>query len=284
MKATISIIFFFSIVIVCGQSPSPLDTIKETESIGVYVSNMQRNMKERDFGRALTNINKALAAVKDSTEANLDYLELVVYKSEVYSWFQRLDEAERTILIAMGLNKDDVETIVKSIDKSADEKLITLAEKIKKYPSSKTRIGPHIGLSLIYNILGDSIKLQKEQQLMFERPKKNKSMDWVIKTSFALFKVRQSKVTAYGYIWRIKEAMKTEGETRNNQKYLAHYLYQIGEFKKAGIISDKYLAIDKNDIDFLFVKMNIAMALGNVAEMKNYEDKLRSINPKLLGN
>lgn len=241
-----------------------------------YIEKMQYYMQQRNFNEALFNINKAFTFIDDSTETNPEFIDLAIYRSEMYSWFQQLDKAEMSLLKAIGISGADAEIIVKSTDPENDKALKEVVKKLIKYPGAKTKFGPHIALSMVYNILGDTINLQNEQQLMAERPNME---DWVISTCMALYKIRASKERAHGYVRRIKADVEKEGETKKNQMYLAHYLFETGQFAEAEKIADKYLELDKSALDFLYVKMNIAMALGNVDQMKAYEDRILEINP-----
>lgn len=250
---------------------------KGTDNLDTYFERMEYYLGQKDFKQALFNIEKAVATTEDKTEENKVFMGLAVYHSKVYSIFQHLDEAETVLLKATGLSNEDIEVIVNSNSPSSHNDLKALAEKINTYPTTKTKVGPHITLALIYNILGDSINLQKEQQLMMER---SKMSDWVINISMELYGIRATKENAYGYIGFIKEELKKEGETKENQLQLASYLLQIGQFKAAGIIADKYLKKEEENIDFLFIKTNIEMALGNIQKMKAYENIIAEINPK----
>ena len=167
------------------------DTIKFKQTnisdnrYNTYIEKMKYYMEQRDFKQALYNVNKAIAIMDDTTENNPSFIDLAIYRAEVYSWFQHLDNAEMSLLNAIGILKEDAEIIVKSTDIANNKDLKKTAKKINNYPSSKTKFGPHIALSLIYNILGDTVNLQKEQQLMAERSVMD---DWVISTSMALYK------------------------------------------------------------------------------------------------
>ncbi|HKX85381.1 MAG TPA: hypothetical protein VJL37_01825, partial [Flavobacterium sp.] len=138
-------------------------------------------------------------------------------------------------------------------------------------------VAPHITLAYLHNILGDTIKLNQEQQLMMER---SNSSDWVIQISMELYKLRGLKENTYGGIKFLKERIATEGETRDNQLELAYSLLTVGQFDEARVITDKYLLKNSKDIDFLFMRLNIEMSFGNLDKMKDYESKILAINPK----
>src|SRR5690606_23066707 len=123
--------------------------------------------------------------------------------------------------------------------------LKALVKTISNYPNIKTKVAPHIALAYLYNIIGDTINMKAEQQLMMER---SDNSDWVIQISLALYKIRGLKENTYGEIQFLKEKITKEGETRENQLQLASDLLTIGQFKEAGLISDKYLVKDSKDI------------------------------------
>jgi len=247
------------------------------DDLDTYVEKMDYYLGKRDFKQALFNIEKAIATIEDKTEYNEIYMGLALYHSKVYSMFQHLDAAETVLLKATGLPNEDIDVIVNSNNSSTHNDLIKLAEKINNYPAIKTKVGPHITLALIYNVLGDTINLKKEQQLMMQR---SGMSDWVINISMELYGIRAAKENAYAYIGLIKEEIKKEGETKENQLQLASYLLQSGQFQNAEIIADKYLKIYEKDIDFLFIKTYIEMAIGNIQKMKDYENMILEIKPK----
>lgn len=250
---------------------------QQTDNLDSYIEKMEYYTGKRNFKQALLNVEKAVSTMDNKTEENKVYMGLAVYHSKVYSMFQHLNKAEIVLLQAAGLANEDIDVIVNSIDSSTYNNLKTLIEKINNYPTTKTKVAPHITLALIYNILGDSVNLQKEQQLMMER---SGMSDWVINISMELYKIRAAKENAYGNIGHIKDEIKNKGETRENQLRLANCLVQSGQFKAAEIIADKQLKKNKKDIDFLYIKTNIEMALGNVQKMKEYENIILEINPK----
>lgn len=248
-----------------------------TDDLDTYIEKMDYYLAQRDFKEALSNVEKAVGSIEDKSENNKIYMGLAVYHSKVYSLFQHIDEAETVLLKATGIPDEDIAVIVNAKDRSAHNDLKELAKRIEKYPQTATKVGPHITLALIYNILGDTITLQKEQQLMMER---SEMSDWVIKISMELYGLRALKENAYGYIGLIEEKLKKEGETRDNQIDLARYYLQVGQFEKARQIARKYLEENEKDVDFLIVETNIEMGLGNVDKMKELEKKILEIDPK----
>lgn len=251
--------------------------LEGTDDLDTYVEKMESALNKRDFKSALRNIEKAIGTQTDKTENNKVYMGLIVYHSKVYSMFQHIDEAETVLLKATGVPDADIATIVKTNYPPAVIELKSLANKISNYPDIKTKVAPHITLAYLYNILGDTIKMKEEQQLMMER---SNTSDWVIQISLELYKIRGLKENTYGEMKFLKEKISKEGETRANQLELASDLLTVGQFNEAGIIADKYLLKNNKDIDFLFIKLNIEMAFSNLDKMKEYESKILAINPK----
>lgn len=251
--------------------------IDGTDDFDSYIEKMEYSLNQKDYKSALSNIEKAIGTVEDKSEGNKIYMGLAVYHSSVYSMFQHIDEAETILLKATGIPDNDVTAIVKTNYPPATNELKALVKTISNYPDIKTKVAPHIALAYLYNIIGDTTNMKAEQQLMMER---SDNSDWVIKISLALYKIRGLKKNTYGEIQFLKEKITKEGETRENQLQLASDLLTIGQFKEAGLISDKYLLKDTKDIDFLFIKLNIEMAMGNLDKMKDYEKKILAINPK----
>ncbi len=249
----------------------------DANDLDSHIERMEYYMNERDFKNALNSVEKALATLDNKTENNKIYMGLEIYHSKVYSFFEHLDEAEAVLLKSLGLAEPDMNTLVTSNYEPPVETLNTLVNKLSEAPETKTRVGTHIVIAYIYNILGDTVNLKKEQQLMWELSDKS---DWVVKTSLALYKVRARKEEAHGQLQFEKAEIEKNGETKKNQVKLGFLLYKTGQFNEAGKIADKYLATDPKDIDCLFLKTNVEMALGNFEKMKALEKEILIIDPK----
>jgi len=247
------------------------------DNLDTYVEKMEHYKNQRDYKQALANIEKAIATIDDKSEDNAVYMGLAVYHSQVYSYFQHLDEAEAVLLRACGLPEADVAKIVASNSRPSD--LTDLAQKIIRSPEAKTDVGPRLSLAFIYNILGDTVKLKQEQQLMMER---SGMSDWVINVSMELYKIRGAKEQAYDSIDAIRDEIKNEGETKKRLYALAYYLTQIGNYSEAEKIADKALAANDKEFEFLMIKANVAMAQGNVEEMKKYMAAVEKKSPGAL--
>lgn len=253
------------------------ELIDGKDDIDSCITKMKYSLNQKDFKSALSNIENAIALVDDKSEGNKLYMSLVGYHASVYFDFLHIDAAEAILLKATGIPDNIVEAIVKTNYPRAINELNGLIKTINNYPETKTKVAPHIALAYLYNIIGDTIKMYAEQQFMMEQ---SDNSDWVIQISLALYKIRGLKENTYSEIQFLKEQISKEGETRENQLQLASRLLIIGLFKESGLISDRYLEKASRDIDFLFVKYNIEMAMGNLEKMRDYEKKILAINPK----
>lgn len=252
-----------------------------SDSSDLYVERTVEYMKKRDFNASLMSIQQAIDLVDDSTEDNPEFMWLVILKARVYEQFQQVEEAESTLLDATGIPAADLRTLVDAHDSTAFGALRSLADKMTEYPDMVTRIGPHVALALVYNILGDSTAIRTEQKLMMDRADTAEE-DWVLRMSMDLYRLQTNKEMAYAKLAAERSAIATEGETRENQLALSAYLIDLGRFKEAAPIADKYLALDPKDLDFLIVKVNIAMGSGDVVEMEKRRAETLSIDPHAL--
>lgn len=252
-----------------------------SDSSDLFVERTREMMGKRDFNASRMSIQQAIDLVDDSTENNPEYMWLVILKARVYEQFQHLEEAESVLLDATGIPAADQQMIVDAHDSTAHGKLRSLAGRMNAYPEMASRIAPHVALALVYNILGDSTAMRAEQQLMMDRADTAEE-DWVLRMSLDLYRLQANKEMAYAKLAAVREEVKAEGETRENQLALSAYLTDLGRFKEAALIADKYLALDPKDLDLLIVKMNIAMGSGDMAEMERCRAEALHIDPHAL--
>jgi tetratricopeptide (TPR) repeat protein len=150
-----------------------------------------------------------------------------------------------------------------------------------KYPGMDERLGPHVALALVYNILQDSVAMRAQQKRVMDRADPV-ARTWIPKLSLTLYGLQADKEQAYGRLAYAKEEMVRDGVTRENQLDLAAFLTDLGRFKEATPIVDKYLALDPKDLDFLIVKVNIASGSGDLPQMQKYRAQALSIDPHAL--
>jgi len=252
-----------------------------SDSIDLYIERTNEEMGKRDFNASLVSVQQAIDLVTDRSEGNPEYMWLVILKAGIYEHFQHLEAAQSTLLDATGIPVEDLRVIVGAHDSSAFGALRSLAEKMAGYPTMATRLGPYVALALVHNMLGDSVAMQAEQQLMMDRAD-TVNEDWVLRMSLNLYRLQANKEVAYAKLASVRSEITTEGETRANQLALAAYLTDLGRFTEAAPIADKYLTLDPEDLDFLIVKVNIAMGNGDVAEMEKCRAEALRIDPRAL--
>ena len=274
-----------------SQIATPVTTFTVTRYEELEISGHLKKAEEfrinRDFKRALEEIEKAEQLLEDKSPGNTQYLSLLLAKSNVYAYFERLDEAEATLLKATGIPDETIEILTDSKRPLSREEYVRIADEIHQMASEDDKPGYHIALSLIYNILGDSERLGIEQQRAMDLRTDNKDLS-PAKIALGLYKVRGRKIEVHTAIERLENLVQSETENLDYQYQLAlHYLY-AGWFEEAQEITDKYLELLDKDSDkdmyllFLFLKMNLEMALGHYEGMKSYEDAILELDPNAL--
>ena len=166
------------------------------------------------------------------------------------------------------------------MDKSPD-KISQVIKEITKKDKSKFKLTNHIALSLCHNILGDTVRLKEQQQLMME---KGQMQDWIIKISLELYKLAGERFGNNRELEEINKIISQKGVNEEIELDKAQYLLRTEKFDEAQKIADKYLAINDKNLKALLLKADLEMAFGNLDKMKLYEDKARQINPKVFPN
>ncbi len=252
-----------------------------SDSVDLYVERMSECLEKRDMNGALANVDRAFLQLKDHTEKEPRYMWLSIFKSKVYSLFQHIDQAQGVLLEAAGIPTEDVQTIVLAHDSTSFPALRELASRMMDYPDMDKRIAPHVALALVYNILQDSIAMRDQQQWMMDSASDD-AKDWVIKMSLTLYGLQADKELAYHRLAQARKDVIEEGETRENQHLLAVYLTDLAKYDEAIPIVDKYLALDPDDLDFIIIKLNIAMGTGDLPAVQRYREEALRIDPKAL--
>jgi tetratricopeptide (TPR) repeat protein len=247
----------------------------------LFVERTNESMEAHDLKRSLSSVQQAMDRLDDRSESNPDHILLSILKAKVYAHFQRLEEAQATLLNTTGIPSGDVLIIIAAHDSTANTDLRKLAGRMLKYPDMKDRFGPHVALALVYNILRDSVAMRAQQKLVMDRADPA-ARSWIPKLTLTLYGLQADKVQAYGRLAYAKEEMARDGVTRENQLDLAAFLTDLGRFKEATPIVDKYLALDPKDLDFLIVRVNIAMGSGDLPQMEKYRAQALSIDPHAL--
>ena len=253
----------------------------DKDNFDTYIEKMEYAISQRDFKESLKNVELAEGTITDKTENNPTYMSLAVYYSKCYSYFSHYKQGEKVLLDVLGLTETQTQIIQNShLDKSPD-KISQVIKEITKKDKSKFKLTNHIALSLCHNILGDTVRLKEQQQLMME---KGQMQDWIIKISLELYKLAGERFGNNRELEEINKIISQKGVNEEIELDKAQYLLRTEKFDEAQKIADKYLAINDKNLKALLLKADLEMAFGNLDKMKLYEDKARQINPKVFPN
>jgi tetratricopeptide (TPR) repeat protein len=242
---------------------------------------MEFYLAKRNYKESLKNVELAEATITDKTEGNPIFMGLAVYHSKCHSFFSHFKQGEKVLLDAIGLTADQSQIIQTSHLEQSPEKIKTVIKEINDKDKSKFQISNHIALALCYNILGYTVGLRTEQQLVME---KGQMKDWIIKVSMELYKLAGERFNNHYALAYVNDQIKKEGLTEKSELDKAQYLIRTEKFEEAKVIVDKYLKSNDKNLTALLLKADIEMAYGNVDKMKIYEEKARAIDPKVFSN
>lgn len=253
----------------------------DKDNFDTYLEKMEYYISKKNYKESLKNVELAEATVKDKTEGNSIFMGLAVYHSKCYSFFHHYNQGEKVLLNAIGLTEDQSKIIQGSHLASSPGKIQGLIKEITDKDNAEFRIGNHIALALCYNVVGDTVSLQKEQQLMME---KGQMQDWIINISMELYKFASQREGYHAALIIINEHLMPAGKTEKLELDKAYYLIRTEKFEEANAIVDRYLNANDKNVTALLLKADIEMAYGNVDKMKIYENKAIAIDPKALSN
>lgn len=253
----------------------------DKDNFDTYLEKMEYYIAKRNYKESLKNVELAEATITDKTEGNSIFMGLTIYHSKCYSFFSHFKQGEKVLLDAIGLTENQSQIIQTSHTEQSPEKIKAVIKEITDKDISKFQISNHIALALCYNILGDSVSLHKEQQLMME---KGEMKDWIIKISMELYKLAGERFNNHYGLAYVNDQIKKEGITEKLELDKAQYLIRTENFEEAKAIADKYLKANDKNLTALLLKADIEMAYGNVDKMKIYEDKAIAIDPKVFSN
>lgn len=253
----------------------------DKDNFDTYLEKMEYYLAKRNYKESLKNVELAEATITDKTEGNPVYMGLLVYHSKCYSFFSHYKQGEKVLLDAIGLTKDQTQIIQTSHLEKSPEKIKSVIKELTDKDKSKFQISNHIALALCYNVLGDTVSLQHEQQLMME---KGQMKDWIIKISMELYKLAGERFNNYYRLAHVNDQIKKDGITEKLELDKAQYLIRTENFEEAKAIVDKYLKSNEKNLTALLLKADLEMAYGNVDKMKIYENKALAIDPKVFSN
>ncbi len=253
----------------------------DKDNFDTYLEKMEYYLAKRNYKESLKNVELAKATITDKTEGNSIYMGLMVYHSKCYSFFSHYKQGEKVLLDAIGLTKDQTQIIQTSHVENSPEKIKTVIKELTDKDKSKFQISNHIAIALCYNILGDTVSLQKEQQLMME---KGEMKDWIINISMELYKLAGERFNNHYALAHVNDQIKKVGINEKLELEKAQYLIRTENFEEANAVIDKYLKSNEKNLTALLLKADLEMAYGNVDKMKIYEDKALAIDPNVFSN
>ena len=249
------------------------------DNFDTYVEKMEYYLAKKNYKEALKNVEAAEAMLTTKTDTTQVYMNLLVYHSKCYSLFSHYRQGEKILLDAIGLTPVQVQVIQNShLDKSP-AKVNQLITEINKKEESGFKATNHIALALCYNILGDSVNFQKEQQIAML---KGGMKDYIITISLELYRLAGARSDNYQGMQDVNTRIAKEGATEKLELEKAGYLIGNEKFEEAQKIIDKYLQKDAKNVTVLLLKASLETALGNVDRTKLYEDKALAIDPNAL--
>jgi len=247
------------------------------DDFDTYVEKMEYYVGKKNYKEALKNVEAAEATLTTKTDTSGIYMNLLVYHSKCYSLFSHNRQAEKVLLDALGLTPVQVQVIQNShLDKSP-AKVNQLISEINQKEQNGFKATNHIVLALCYNILGDSVNFQQQQQIAML---KGGMKDYIINISLQLYKLAGSD--NYLALQDVDSRITKEGATEKLELEKAQYLISNEKFEEAQKIIDKYLQKDAKNVIVLLLKADLETALGNVDKIKLYEDKALAIDPNAL--
>jgi antitoxin component YwqK of YwqJK toxin-antitoxin module len=251
------------------------------DDFDTYEEKMMNYLAKRNYKEALKYEEAAEAMLTIKTDTTQVYMNLLVYHSRCYSNFSHYYQGQKILLDGIGLTPAQVEVIQNSnIDKSP-AKINQLITDINQKEQAGFKATNHIALALCYNILGDSVNFQQQQQIAMI---KGGLKDYIVTISLELYKLASARSDYYQALQEVNTRITKEGATEKLELEKAGYLIGNEKFEEAQKIIDKYLQKDAKNAMVLLLKADLEMTLGNVDKLKLYEDKALAIDPNVLGN
>ncbi len=249
------------------------------DDFDTYEEKMEYYVGKRNYKEALKNVEAAEATLTTKTDTSGVYMNLLIYHSKCYSLSFHYRQAEKVLLDALGLTPVQVQVIQNShLDKST-AKVNQLISEINQKEQNGFKATNHIALALCYNILGDSVNFQQQQQIAML---KGGMKDYIINISLQLYKLAEARSDNYQALQDVDSRITKEGATEKLELEKAQYLIRNEKFEEAQKIIDKYLQKDAKNVTVLLLKADLETALGNVDKIKLYEDKALAIDPNAL--
>lgn len=290
IRVTLVIVFMTA----CGTpaaTPAPPTNVSgplgqdEARTFEELLINANEYRLQRDLASALAELALAESMIGDESPENHEYLVFLLVKADTYAWFELLDEAEAALLRATSIPDEYVDLISDSRSPLSEEGFLEIADDIQQLVSQTDLSGYHVALSLIYNILGDTENLEREQQAAMDV---SVDQDTTLSTAMGLYKIRGHKIEVHSALEQQVLRVEQEPDDWAEQYQLASLYHQAGWLPEAQEIIDRHLSLldpkddEKAYLYFLFLKMNLEMSLGHYEAMKEYEAEILTIDPHAL--
>jgi len=251
------------------------------DDFDTYLEKMEYYLAKKNYKEALKNVEAAEATLTTKTDTTQVYMSLLVYHSKCYSLFSHYRQGEKILLDAIGLTPAQVAVVQNShLDKSP-AKINELITEINQKEQTGFKATNHIALALCYNILGDSVNFQQQQQIAMI---KGGMKDYIITISLELYRLAVARSDNYQALQDVNTRIAKEGATEKLELEKARYLIGNEKFEEAQKIIDKYLQKDAKNVTVLLAKAELETDLGNVDKAKLYEDKALVIDPSALSS
>ena len=268
-----------------GSSQAHTPTTSPTSDYTAAAKHLEKSrefLKNRDFKAALAEVEQAEHLIGSQVPENQAYVRVLIEKAGVFAYFEHLDEAEATLLQATGIPTNKIRTLSNSRQWMTEEQHRDIADELQELVASDDKSGYHVALSYIYNILGDTQRMEEQQQLAMDA---SEIGDITVDIAMALYKVGGRKIDVHANLMQQEALAQSDPESPDVQLRLGYAYHLAGWFAEAEGVADKWIVrVDKEQdkdlyVLFLSLKMNVAMSQGQYAQMKHYEAEVLEIDP-----
>lgn len=232
---------------------------------------------KRDLKSAENEFDKILQIVPHNLYSD-DYIFALLTKAKLYAYFEDLDKAKESILLACGIPEKLAKEISQEKDICNQKVAKKFINKIENLIDKENFYGYHAVRSYLFSVA-------KIKNVGYEK-QRDKARDSMGKYSLYLYpqllRLESMKINRRQKLEALQNELKTAKnpqEIKKLETILAYTYSSLGEFDKALEISNRHLSKNPKDLDALYNKMNIFMTKGEYQKMKEYEKKILEIKP-----
>ena len=232
-------------------------------------------MNKLDLKKAEEEFSKILAIVPYNLY-NDDYIFALLAEAKLYARFELVEKAEFVTLKACGLSDELADEISMMTTSTSKDEVDAVIKKLEKNIDQENYYGFHVAKSFVHKI--SSLTESSNYDKLRGEVKQGR---YDLHLYPSLLRFRGMKMKRTKKLDFLKEKLKTVkgDEHKKIEEQIAFTYLLLAKFDAASAIADIFLAKDKNDINSLYIKMNIAMSSGKFDEMKGYEKRIEKINP-----